>query len=153
MSTLRDDLLPVIDDIRKLPGEFGLRRYTVTLRRRVWSGTYAGEGSPTDTDTIVSPTPRVRVLTTEEVASSGGTYREGDFKVDSMTPPYTGGGYSPTTLNLHPAAGTTNQEVVIILTGDEGTIECQPVEFHFDRPFTYWMVLREKRTAVGTTLG
>lgn len=151
MSTLRDDLLPVVDELRQLPNQFGIRRYTVKVRTRTWSGANAGEGSPVDVDVTVNPVPRVRLMSTSEIASSGGTYREGDFMVTSMTPAYTGGGYAPSALNLRPTA--QNIEVTIILTGDEGPIECQPVEFHFDRPFTYWMVLRESRTAVGTTRG
>ena len=36
--SLRDDLIPVIDELRGLPNDFGLRRFSVVLRRRVWSG-------------------------------------------------------------------------------------------------------------------
>lgn len=155
-SSLRDALLPVIDQLRGLPSQFGLRRYTVKLRTRTWSGTYLGEGTPSDVDVQLTPTPRVRVMSTEEVASSGGTYRAGDFMITAITPSYTSpsaGGYAPLALNLRPSPGTTNIDVTAILTGDEGTIECQIVEFHFDSPFRYWIVVREVRTAVGTTRG
>lgn len=153
MTTLRDSLLPVADILRQIPNTLGLRRYSVTLRRRAWSGTYPGEGVPTDTDVVLTPPPRVRVMTTQDIASSGGTYREGDFKISAVTPSYVGGGYGPAQLNLRPGVGVLNQEITVILTGDEGTVECQLVEFKFDRPFTYFLVAREKRTAVGTTLG
>lgn len=150
-TDIRARLLPVVNKLRALPARFGLRRYAVILRRRTWSGSYCGEGTPTDVDTNLLPVPRVRPLTTKEVASSGGTYREGDFLLSAITPAFTGGGYSPTQLNLRPTG--VNQDVTIILSGDEGVIECQVVEFWFNRPFTYEMVVREKRTAVGTTLG
>lgn len=150
-TTLRDDLLPVIDELRQLPNEFGIRRYTVTLRTRTWSGGAVGRGTATAVDAVLFPVPRVQVITTAEIAASGGTYREGDFRVTAITPSYGTGGYSPTALNLRPSA--TNKDVTVILTGDEGTIECGVVEFHFDRPFRYTMVVREKRTLVGTTLG
>lgn len=151
MSTLRDQLLPVVDQLRALPQQFGIRRYTVTLRTRTWSGDRAGRGTPTDADVVLSPVPRVRVVTTAEIAASGGTYREGDFRVSAITPNYAGGGYSPTALQVRPTA--LNQDVTVLLTGDEGTVECNVVEFHFDRPFTYSMVVREKRTAAGTSRG
>jgi hypothetical protein len=154
MGTLRDQLLPVVDLVRKLPAQFGLRRYTVTLRTRTWSGSYSGEGTPTDVDVLLTPTPRVEVLSTKDVASSGGTYREGDFRVTAITPRYTApttGGYTPAQLNLRPTA--QNKDVSVILTGDEGTIECMVIEFRFVRPLRYTLIVREKRTAVGTTLG
>lgn len=150
-QSLRDQLLPVINQLRQLPSFFGLRRYTATIRTRTWSGTYLGEGNPTDADVVLTPTPRVRPITTQEIAASGGTYRQGDWLVTSVTPAFTGGGYAPSALNLRPSG--SNQDVTFILTGDEGTIECQIVEFWFNRPFTYEMVVREARTAVGTTRG
>jgi hypothetical protein len=156
-STLRDDLLPVINELRALPNQFGIRRYTTTIRTRTWSGTYSGEGTPTDVDVVLTPVPRVDVISTDEVASSGGTYREGDFRITAITPAFVatpssgGSGYSPSQLNLRPTA--QNQDVTVILTGDEGTIECMVVEFNFSRPFRTTLVVREKRTAVGTTLG
>ncbi len=149
--SLRDSLLAIVDCARQTVADMGIFRYSVTLRTRTWSGTYPGEGSPTDVDAIITPRPRVKVMSTQDVASSGGTYREGDFKIDMITPRYDTGGWSPAMLNLRP--GITNQDVTIILTGDEGTIECQAVEFRFSDPFTYVLVVREKRTAVGTTLG
>lgn len=132
--------------------ELGLWRYDVIIRTRTWSGIYSGEGTPTDVDVLVAPRPRVKVLTTQDVASSGGTYREGDFRVDLITPRSPAGtGYTPAQLNLRPSG--INQDVTVILSGDEGTIECQIVEFRFDDPFNYVLVVRETRTAVGTTRG
>lgn len=148
---LRDDLLAIINCARQTVAETGIYRYDVTLRVRTWTGTYPGEGTPTDVDVTISPRPRVKVMSTRDVASSGGTYREGDFKVDYITPRFATGGYSPAMLNLRPTM--QNQDVTVILTGDEGTIECQVIEFKFDDPFNYSLVVRERRTAVGTTLG
>lgn len=154
MSTLRDQLLSVVDQLRYLPAQFGVRRYTVTLRTRTWSGDAPGRGTPTDVDTVLTPTPRVSVMSTDEIAASGGTYREGDFVINAITPRYTSpttGGYTPAQLNLRPTAA--NQDVTVILTGDEGTVECDVVQLWFQRPFTYHLVVRARRTAVGTTLG
>src|SRR5713101_5514053 len=84
--SLRDSLLSVVDCARQLVADLGLHRYSVILRTRTWSGTYPGEGSPTDVDVTITPRPRVRVMSPRDVASSGGTYREGHFKIDMITP-------------------------------------------------------------------
>lgn len=149
--TLRDDLLPVVDDLRELPDEFGLRRYSVKIRRRAWSGIKPGQGTPTDVDVEIQPRPKVREVTTQEIADSGGTWRQGDFKVDKVTPHYVDGlvtgGYTPSQLNIRPSG--INQDVCFILTGDEGPFECQLIEIHFERSFTYWMVVRRTITSRG----
>lgn len=143
MATLRDGLLPALDALRGIPNALGLRRYTVTLRARTWSGAYPGEGTVTDTDVVINPPPRVRVLSSREVANSGGTYREGDFMITAITPRYTApttGGSTPAMLNITP--NTIPQDVAIIMAGDEGTLECQAVKFLFDRAFRYSIVAR-----------
>jgi len=145
MATLRDGLLPAIDSLRGIPNTLGFRRYTVTLRSRTWGGAYPGELGTTNTDVDINPPPRVRVVTTQEVASSGGTYRLGDFRIDAITPRYTTpttGGFTPAQLNIRP--GTIPQDVAIILTGDEAApIECEAVEFRFDRAFRYTIIARQ----------
>lgn len=61
MPTLRDDLIPLIDDIREevVDGIAGLRLRTVATRTRTWSGTARGLGAPTDVDHTLSPVPKV----------------------------------------------------------------------------------------------
>lgn len=148
--SLRDEILPDLDELRDLANEFGLRRYSLTLRTRTWSGGQPGMGTPTDTDVVVDPPPKVRLLTTKEIADSGGTYQKGDFKVEKMTPRYTSptaGGFSPAMLQIAP--GGSAQDVAWVLTGDEGAIECTAIEFHFDKAFNYWMVLRARRSVSG----
>jgi hypothetical protein len=88
MTTLRDELLETFNDVRGLIDDLGLRRYAVTVRIRTWSGSDVGLGSATTADTVLTPTPRVRVLREAEIASSGGTYRTGDYRVDKITPAY-----------------------------------------------------------------
>ena len=142
MATLRDGLLKIADSLRALPNTFGLRRYSVTLRTRKWSGGKPGSGTATVTDVVLTPPPKVRVLKTEEVASSGGTYRDGDLMVEKITPKYDAGGYTPAQLNLRPA---TDEDVAVILTGDEGTLEAQVIKVYFDKPFNARMVVRITR--------
>lgn len=150
-QTIRDKLLPTVDKLRQLPNRFGIRRYTVTIRRRTWSGGAPGRGVATDADTVLFPVPRVRVMSTDEIAASGGTYREGDFVINAITPSYGAGGYTPAQLNLRPNGPA--EDVTVILTGDEGTVECDVVQLWFHRAFNYHVVVRARRTAVGTTGG
>lgn len=149
--TLRDELLPTVDELRGLFSEFGVARYTVTIRRSVWSGGKPGIGAPTHTDTpIVTSTggsPLVEQVSAREVASSGGTYREGDLRVRGITPRYTTpttGGYTPAMLRIAPASAA--EEVLYVLTGDEGPIECTFVDGRFDDPIGYSVVVRRRRT-------
>lgn len=141
--TLRDKLLPTIDRLRELPDAFGLRRYTVTLRRRRWaSGVVGRDEKYSWVDVAITPKPRVRLLSTEEVASSGGTFTNGDMRVDKITPKYLVpflGGYAPDDLKLVPKAG---EDVCILLEGDDGKGEYQIVQIKIDRAFTYSLVVR-----------
>jgi hypothetical protein len=144
--SLRDDLLPVVNGLRDLPGDFGLRRYSVTLVRRTYAER-VGDGSiPTAASVTLSPAPRVRVVSTREVAESGGTYQDGDLRVDRITPRLAdgSGGYAPSDLDYE--STTDRDEVVIVLTGDDGVSrEGTLVKKNFDRAFGYSLVVRLKR--------
>jgi len=147
--SLRDDLLPVVNALRSLPNTFGLRRYTVAIRRRAWSGGKPGNGVATVTDLAINPPPKVRFVSTEEIASSGGTYREGDVMIDRITPRFvvpTTGGFSPVMLNIRPNSAA--EDVAIVLNGDEGLLEAEVIKFNFTRAFNYWMVVRLVRAGV-----
>ena len=89
--SLVSDLLPTIDAIRgAIPGDLGMTDNTVTVRVVVWSGERVGLGTATTTDTpLLTATghnPKVRKVSTREVAASGGLFRDGDYKVGPMTP-------------------------------------------------------------------
>jgi hypothetical protein len=146
MADVRSDVLPDLDEARALIDELGLRRYSVTIRRRQWSGGKPGLGTATNTDLVLSPRPRVREISVREVAGSGGTFESGDFRIDKITPRYTApttGGYTPAMLVISPANAA--QDVVIVLVGDDGTKVCTLVESSFDRSFGYSMVVRPRR--------
>jgi hypothetical protein len=148
--TLRDDLLPDIDDLRGIPEELGFRRYQVTLRKRTWSGGEPGKGAPTNTDTHLKPAPFVRRVTAREVAESGGTYQAGDFRIDRITPAFNDavagltGGFAPGQLRL--TVTQLSDDAIVVLTGDEGEIACTLVEVRFDRAFRYSLVVRQRRS-------
>lgn len=153
---LRAKLIPAIQCIREIPTDLGMRRYTLTIRVRTWSGGRPGVGTPTDSDLTITPRPRVRAVSVREVQASGGRYTDGDLTADRINP-YVAGppavGYTPT--QLRPVASGPAQEVMYILTGDEGPFECSLVGDYFTgegRSFTpslggvfeYALVLRRK---------
>lgn len=144
--SLRDELLPVVDELRGLPGEFGFRRFTVTIRRRTWSGGQPGSGTATNTDLVIAPAPRVRQIGAKEVASSGGTFETGDYRCTKITPAFTGppaGGHTPA--QLHPQDLTAAQDLVVVLVADDGTKLCTIVAAHFDEALGYELVVRPRR--------
>lgn len=59
-SSLIDELVPDIDDLRGLNDEFGARQFKVSRVHRRWSGARRGEGTPTLLlDEEVTPRPIV----------------------------------------------------------------------------------------------
>jgi hypothetical protein len=92
--SLRDDLLGVLDAVRGIPDDLGLRQYTVTVRVRTWSGSRPGvdASTATDVDTPIwvdagTHKPKVRQVTQREVIASGGIYSDQDLRVGPITPP------------------------------------------------------------------
>lgn len=99
--TLRDDMLPVADQLRGLFSEFGVSRYTVTVRRDTWTGGRVGVGTNTTVDLpIVSASggsPLVQSLTDissrlRDVMLAGGTVQMGDLVISEITPAYASAG-------------------------------------------------------------
>lgn len=149
MPTLRDQLLSLVSGLRQIPADLGFRRYGLTVRVSTWSGAEPGLGIATNSDVTISPKPDVRFVSVKEIAASGGTYQEGDFFVSKITPYFAGppaGGYTPA--QLRPAVSADNQDVVYVLTGDEGAIECALIEEHLGKPrgsaLRYALVLRRR---------
>lgn len=86
--SLRDDLLPLIHSVRGIPGDLGLRPYTVDIVVGTWSGDYTGRGS-VDTETVRlaegnGQNPKVRTPNDEELAL--GNLARGEFVVGPVTP-------------------------------------------------------------------
>ena len=145
MPTLRDQLLPLLAEVRQIPADLGFRPYTVVRRVRTWAGASPGlpvGSTPTHSDIELTPPPRVRQLSQREVDASAGRFQTGDFVVQGIVPAYTApssGGYTPSQLQVVPAA---NQDVVYLLSGPEGTVECNQVGSDFTKPTRYSLVLR-----------
>ncbi len=119
--SLADNLKLALDKVRGIPGKLGLRPYTVTVRLRSWSGSRAGLGTKTDTDTALlvdGYAPHVRQLGQRDVIASGGLYSTQDFEV-TLTPDFTVGSVSGgiAAATFDPSSGATPQEVFFLLTG------------------------------------
>jgi hypothetical protein len=153
MST-RDKVLPKFDKARTKIASLGLRRFTVTLRRRVWSGTRIGEGTPVNQDLVLTPTPRVRFKSPfaaqmSGVLMSGGSVRDRFYEIDKITPAYVDslgnpGGYTTTQLRMRVGADLKNVECVVVLVGDDGMArECSQLILEDDRSFGYSMTVQE----------
>lgn len=158
MPTLRDALLPVFSELRQLPVDFGLRRYSVTIRRRVWSGTYPGDGTPTNQDIVVTPLPRVRnsfssaslsQSAMQYILANGNVIDDRYYRIDKITPSFVDsagnpGGYSPQQLRMRPSPDSGAIEDIVVLVGDDGLRrDCVQVTFEQDRAFGYTMLVHE----------
>lgn len=158
MPTLRDALLPVFSELRQLPVDFGLRRYSVTIRRRVWSGAYPGDGTPTNQDIVIAPLPRVRnsfssaslsQSAMQYILANGNVIDDRYYRIDKITPAFVEdsgntGGYSPQQLRTRPSPSSTAVEEIVVLVGDDGLRrDCVQVTFEQDRAFGYTMLVHE----------
>lgn len=92
--TLRDQLLPLIYGVRAIPGQLGLRPFTVSIRTGQWNGTNTGRGAEgVDLVPITEASgqpPKVRQLNTEELAL--GNLGKGSIQIGPITPAFAGGG-------------------------------------------------------------
>lgn len=118
-GTLKDDLLPLIDELRGLAGEYGFRPIEVWVRVVEWSGPRAGVGTKTETDTRLlagGRNPKVRELSRKDVVAGESEYVHARYEIGPLTPKFPGGGVAAATLN--PPKGENATEVFYILKGD-----------------------------------
>lgn len=117
-SSFRNSLLPMISRVRALPGQMGLRPYSVALITGTWNGTNTGRGALAQDVVPVTEAngqpPKVRVMNTEELALAG--LGKGSMKIGPITPPFAGGG-SP--LIAARAALQAGQTMHVMLTGPD----------------------------------
>jgi hypothetical protein len=104
---------------RAIPGQLGLRPHTVSVVTTTWSGAVTGEGTKTETVTVIAEAgglpPKVRWLSDEEVAV--GSLQGGAVEIGPITPLFSGGG-TDTTL-LKGASLGVGDEIRILITGPE----------------------------------
>lgn len=143
-------MLPVVDNGRALANEFGLRQFRVYLRTRSYSGDLGDKTrieNETELTVVGGNPPKVVLLKTQEVASSGGRYADGDYRVGPFTPRYTNpdnstGGY--TRIDLDPSGSGVDVAYHIVGNGTDDYFSL--VEAHFDRNFGYTLIVRAQHT-------
>lgn len=123
---LRDDLLPVVDAGRTLAKSLGLRQRTVSTRLRVWSGGVVGRGTATDTDTVISPAPKVREPPGRFVNETAGKFLEGDVQLTKLSASLSDAALTGGTL----AAG---RQWFILIDGDPYTVIGAPEVRNFEK--------------------
>ena len=152
MSTLRDDLLDVVDDIRGIPGDLGLRLFTVSVIVVTWTGARPGVGSSTTTVTRVKAglgrfDVKVRNVSQRDAIASGGLYTDQDIEVGPITPPFVGIDEGNATTELDPPTTTTAREVFYRVTGpgmaSTSGDTYEKIGQRVDRSFRYMLTLRK----------
>lgn len=135
--SLVSNLLAPLDAIRAIGGIFGLRVFTVVVRRRTWTGVKPGVGQHTDVDTALTNQGadgnlypvRVRQLTRQEVFASGGQYAARDLKVGPITPTFLAeillpaAGFDDTEMDPMPTGGPQGgaTQLIWIVASPQGT--------------------------------
>lgn len=142
--TFRDGILGIANAVRGIPQSMGLRPTTVTIRTRTWSGGEKGEGTYTDEDTVIVPTPRLRELSMQEVNGSAGGYERGDIKVGPITPPNAAGGYSRA--ELERPAEENGIESFFVLTGENAGEYKSVSSFAAKGNVSFFIILRRRNT-------
>jgi hypothetical protein len=120
-SARRDRYRHIAARARRIPGQHGLRPYTVAIVVGAWSGSYIGRGDKTDTVVAITEaggqSPKVRFLNEEQLAlsaSTGAGLGKGACTIGPITPDFAGGGTS--LAELAPAVAA-QQTVHVLLTG------------------------------------
>lgn len=162
MTTFRERMLAVADKLRYLPtatnysggAGFDVRPNATRVVVRTWASGKVESPWPANPDTdyvdnpstLLTPTPKVRRVTSGEIASSGGLYEQGDLIVGPITPAYPGppsGGY--TTEQLDPVVtARKGVQVLWILVGPNGGTY-RKVDLRRDPSFRYEAIIRRLR--------
>lgn len=163
-SNLRDELLPMVNELRQLPTEFGIRLYTVTMRVSTWNKVNTvfdvpGEGTETITDYPLvldgyggTTLPKVTKISTKDIIASGGLYTDGDYKIDFITPQhivedcmggFAAGGVPIIGFELDEKSVAT--QITYVLTGPEFPMGAlfKKIETWTSNPFRYTFVVRK----------
>lgn len=144
--TFRDDIRALAYSVRQIPGDLGVRPYTVSVSVSTWSGATPGEGTEDVTVTAITEAngqpPKVRWLTDEERALGG--YADAVIEVGPITPDFPGGGTSWAVLTQSAAAAVPGTVIRYVLTGPEfpSGANFERVGGTSDRTFNYKLRLQ-----------
>ncbi len=131
MSTLRDNLLPVLQSARALVSSLGMHQVSVVVRTRTWSSGKIQTGSAVVSDLTLTPTPHVK-----------GTSGDVEVVVGPVTPYHGTGGYTPAQLNPSDAAGVEYYYLVTFPDGVARAFVVQPRGIDTTRPMRIMVKLR-----------
>ena len=115
-----DDLKPLLNSVRSIPGSLGIRPHSVAIVVGVWSGSHTGEGSEDQTTTPITEAdgqpPKVRWLKQDERALAD--LPEGTCEIGPITPSFGGGGLDISQFNS--AASLSRGDTLhIVITGPQ----------------------------------
>jgi len=150
--SLRDDLLSDVDDIRGIPGELGVRLFSVSVLVRTWTGARPNAPGSTKTD-VVTPIKtglgaqdvKVRNLTSRDVIASGGAYNDQDLEIGPITPPFPGVDEGNAISEWETSTTTTAREVFYLVEGPGTRVGGDlyyKINTKTDRAFRYVLTLR-----------
>lgn len=148
--SLRDDLLPLVDECRTITEDLGQRTTALTVRTRTWLSGFVGKEQPTaphftDSDLVFPARYHIKNLSPNQVnqiiSASAGRFQPGQYVKLWVTPQFSGGGYPQSSLV---PSGSTGVEIIYVLFGSglNGTFNL--VTFNSDRPYRYELILRER---------
>lgn len=90
-ETLASDLVDIVDEIRQLNSEFGIRPYRVFMIHSQWTGGEVGVGQEQITSRIeILPTPRLKGMDSlSTIVDPTGLTEDGSVDVDQISARYT----------------------------------------------------------------
>lgn len=90
-SNLIDDLVPVVDDLRRdLYDSMGITQFVVNRVKRTWSGSERSEGTVTvNFRTALDPTPLLKPVTEQWKLEAQGRDEQGTVRLEGVSLTYT----------------------------------------------------------------
>ncbi len=137
--TLRDDLLPTVETVRQIPADLGFRSIRVWVRSQTRTAAFGLAGTVTNTDTEITPRPRVARDPELEgfYGAALGPLADGRsmrrvFRVGPITPDHAAGGRS--IAELLGVTATDSARPLLMLADDDATGELgtTPVPFKIE---------------------
>ena len=126
--TLRDDMLPVVETIRQIPADSGLRKIRVWVRSQTRTTAFGLTGTVTNIDTEITPRPKVVRDPEREGYYGSALARVADgramrrvYVIGPITPDHATGGRS--IAELLGVTATDSARPLIMLQDDDATGE------------------------------
>lgn len=156
--SLRDDLIPDVEEIRTIPADLGVYGTAVYLRTETYTGPIKdGATLSTAVETAITPTPKVAQLSVAAatfygggvVTDSTGQLQSAIYRVGPITPSALGRGYALST--LLPTGSTPTIRKCLRLSGPDfqsaGEV-CEIIDSDATKPFRIMLTVRRAMTVV-----